>query len=117
MKSPNQMTYLNLTQNLRRTLAVAAGLVCMFPALSLAQQAPAPSPAILAKYDKNHNGVLDPDEIAAMQADQAKAAAKADQPIAMSPFEVVTDTKGYYAANTMSGTRFNAKLDDLASSI
>ena len=35
----------------------------------------------------------------------------------MSPFEVVSDTKGYYGANTMSGTRFNSKLEDLASSI
>ncbi len=111
------MTSPNPIRTLRRTLAVAAGLICMFPALSQAQQAPAPSPAMLAKYDKNHNGVLDPDEIVAMQADQAKAAAKGDQPIAMSPFEVVTDTKGYYAANTMSGTRFNSKLEDLASSM
>src|SRR5581483_10483836 len=30
---------------------------------------------------------------------------------------VVTDTRGYYGANTMSGTRFNSKLEDLASSI
>ena len=27
------------------------------------------------------------------------------------------DTKGYYSSNTMSGTRFNAKIEDLASSI
>ena len=31
---------------------------------------------ILAKYDKNHNGVLDPDEKAAYEADQAKAKAE-----------------------------------------
>lgn len=37
--------------------------------------------------------------------------------VVLSPFEVVADTHGYYSANTMSGTRFNAKLDDLASSI
>jgi hypothetical protein len=37
--------------------------------------------------------------------------------IALSPFEVTANNKGYYAANTMSGTRFNTKLDDLASSI
>jgi len=37
-------------------------------------QAAAPSTATLSKYDKNNNGRLDPDEIAAMQADEAKAA-------------------------------------------
>ncbi len=37
--------------------------------------------------------------------------------IQLSPFEVVADTRGYYSANTISGTRFNTKLDDLASSI
>jgi hypothetical protein len=31
---------------------------------------------ILAKYDKNHNGVLDPDEKAAYEADVAKAKAE-----------------------------------------
>src|SRR5471032_2901995 len=41
----------------------------------------------------------------------------ADDVVALSPFEVVSDTKGYYSANTMSGTRFNSKLDDLGSSI
>ncbi|HVU35554.1 MAG TPA: TonB-dependent receptor plug domain-containing protein [Opitutaceae bacterium] len=35
----------------------------------------------------------------------------------LSPFEVVSDTKGYYSANTMSGTRFNSKLEDLGASI
>jgi outer membrane receptor protein involved in Fe transport len=37
--------------------------------------------------------------------------------VTLSPFEVVTDTKGYYSANSMSGTRFNSKLEDMASSI
>ncbi len=37
--------------------------------------------------------------------------------VVLSPFEVVADTKGYYSANTMSGTRFNTKLADLGSSI
>ncbi len=37
--------------------------------------------------------------------------------IELSPFTVVADNRGYYAANTMSGTRFNTKLDDLASSV
>ncbi|MDI1336006.1 MAG: TonB-dependent receptor [Lacunisphaera sp.] len=46
----------------------------------------------------------------------AEAPAK-DETLVLSPFEVVANNKGYYSANTMSGTRFNTKLDDLASSI
>jgi outer membrane receptor protein involved in Fe transport len=37
--------------------------------------------------------------------------------VSMSPFEVISDTKGYFSANTMSGTRFNTKLEDLGSSL
>ena len=37
--------------------------------------------------------------------------------VQLSPFQVVENNRGYYSANTMSGTRFNTKLDDLASSI
>jgi len=47
----------------------------------------------------------------------ASPARPADEVVTLSPFEVVSDTKGYYSANTMSGTRFNSKLEDLASSI
>ena len=35
----------------------------------------------------------------------------------LSPFEVVSDTKGYYSANTMSGTRLNSKIEDLGQPI
>lgn len=41
----------------------------------------------------------------------------AEETVMLSPFEVVTDTRGYYSSNTMSGTRFNTKLEDLGSSI
>jgi len=41
-----------------------------------------------------------------------------DEVVRMSPFEVSGATqKGYYGANTLSGTRFNTKLADLASSV
>jgi len=46
--------------------------------------------ATLAKYDKNHNGRLDPEEIAAMQADQAKNAAEVGanrNGVTLNPFE------------------------------
>ncbi len=85
-----------------RLLAVQSCLMIAVPR-SRAQAAPAP---------------------AAPTADQAKpipvetTPAKPDEDIvSLSPFEVVSDTKGYYSANTMSGTRFNSKLEDLAASI
>jgi hypothetical protein len=106
-----------------RTLIVAQGCfaVLLLPQLS-GQQAPAPDAATLARYDTNRNGVLDPAEIAAMNADPARtppaaAMVPTDEIVTLSPFEVASDTRGYYATNTMSGTRFNTKLDDLASSI
>jgi outer membrane receptor for ferric coprogen and ferric-rhodotorulic acid len=56
--------------------------------------------------------------LASGQAQPSDASAEPDDDVVvLSPFEVVGDTTGYYKANTMSGTRFNAKLDDLASSI
>ena len=115
-----------LSQTLRR-LILAPSCLLMAVSFSSAQVAPAPAvdAASLAKYDKNNNGRLDADEITAMEADQKKAGtvvttavkAESDEIVALSPFEVVSDTKGYYSSNTMSGTRFNTKLEDLASSI
>lgn len=40
-----------------------------------------------------------------------------DEVITLSPFEVTTDAKGYYAPNSMSGTRFNSKIEDLGTAI
>src|ERR1043166_6757609 len=37
--------------------------------------------------------------------------------VILSPFEVTSDSKGYYSATTMSGTRINSKLEDLGASI
>ncbi len=89
-----------------------------------AQVAPPPTldAATLARYDQNRNGRLDPVEQAAWEADQTKlrpggGLAAHDETVVLSPFEVVADTKGYYSANTMSGTRLNTKLEDLASAI
>jgi outer membrane receptor protein involved in Fe transport len=41
----------------------------------------------------------------------------ADETVLLNPFEVVADTKGYFSANAMAGTRLNSKLEDLAASI
>ncbi len=40
-----------------------------------------------------------------------------DEIIALSPFEVVAENKGYFQSNTMSGTRLNSKIEDLGQSI
>ncbi len=109
-----------------RLLLLSAAALLLASPFAYAQQAAASATdaAALAKYDKNRNGRLDSDEIAAMQADQAKqvpvttgAAKPQGETVELSPFEVVSQTNGYYSSNTMSGTRFNAKLDDMASSI
>jgi hypothetical protein len=47
----------------------------------------------------------------------ASASPGADQAIQLSPFEVKEDNTGYYASNTMSGTRMNTKIEDLGASI
>ncbi len=88
----------------------------------------APTAAQLGKYDLNKNGRLDPTELAAMQADEAKAraavgtapastSASSDDAVQLTPFEVREANNGYYAANTMSGTRLNTKIEDLGSAI
>jgi outer membrane receptor protein involved in Fe transport len=91
-----------------------------------AQTATPVDPVTLAKYDKNNNGRLDPEELAVKAADDAKAAAatrpggtaKSEDVVELSPFQVSAEAeKGYYAANTLSGTRINTKLEDLGASI
>jgi outer membrane receptor protein involved in Fe transport len=116
----NRSTYL--------LIACGAAAVLAAPALR-AQAAPAPTPdaRTLAQYDTNRNGRLDPEERAVLEADQAKAAgavgtatggSSADKVIELSPFEVSAGSdRGYHASNSLSGTRLNSKLEDLASSI
>lgn len=114
-----------------RPRAAALATALLLPAVALAQTAPAASvsPAQLAKYDLNKNGRLDPDELATLEADKAKAAAapvngaaKAatmrDEIVELSPFEVNGDNDaGYLATSAMSGTRLNSKIEDIAASL
>lgn len=53
----------------------------------------------------------------AQTAPQLNPTDKKDEVVQLSPFEVVADTRGYYAMNTMSGTRLNSRIEDLASAI
>lgn len=61
-----------------RIWALTVCALAMIAPVHAQQLKAAPTPAQLAKYDKNKNGVLDPDELAAMQADESKAARSAD---------------------------------------
>ena len=112
-----------------RCLCIALLGVASYVPTTHGQTAPAATTdaATLAKYDKNKNGRLDADELATLRADEEKAAkaavvsASADRDngvVEMSPFEVTSaQDRGYLATNSMSGTRLNSKIEDLASSI
>jgi outer membrane receptor protein involved in Fe transport len=91
-----------------RILSLQAALLIMAASISVAQTATsAVSAADLAKYDKNKNGVLDPDELEAKNADNV---------LLLSPFEVRTDQdRGYQAANAGSGGRVDMPLKLTAS--
>jgi outer membrane receptor protein involved in Fe transport len=40
-----------------------------------------------------------------------------DKVVELSPFQVTSNRRGYFEANTMSGTRFNTKIEDIGASI
>src|SRR3954466_10670053 len=107
---------------------IVRALCALFTVTSiLGQIAPGPTPtaAQLAKYDLNKNGRLDPEELAAMRLDESRgtdaattAAASRDQAVQLTPFTVsTTRDSGYFAENTLAGSRLNTNLADLAASI
>jgi len=119
-----------------RALPPLVGAAALVVTLATARGQTAGSRAVdaatLARYDANKNGVLDPEERAALDRDQSKAASvvassssngssaassSGEEVVALSPFEVISDSKGYYSPNTMSGTRFNTRLEDLAAPV
>ncbi|HVW22780.1 MAG TPA: TonB-dependent receptor plug domain-containing protein [Opitutaceae bacterium] len=85
----------------------------MIAAASMAQAQTAP--------DASNQAAPPPAPPAAPAAPAAAAPAttttKSGETVVLSPFEVVSDTKGYYSATTESGTRINSKLSDLGASI
>ncbi|MEO6244689.1 MAG: TonB-dependent receptor plug domain-containing protein, partial [Opitutaceae bacterium] len=91
-------------------MAVITAALCL-SADPLAAQATKPVDATtLARYDKNQNGKLDPDELAAMPESEKPST------IVLSPFEVRTDQdRGYQAANAGSGGRVDLPLKLTAS--
>ncbi|MCX6952484.1 MAG: TonB-dependent receptor plug domain-containing protein [Verrucomicrobia bacterium] len=117
----NSNRWLPLTSRPLMLALAGAGLAAVS---APAQTAPAAAvdAKTLAKYDTNKNGKLDASEAAALQADEARAAAAAapggDQTIVLTPFQVsTTKDSGYFAENTLAGSRLNTNLSDLAASI
>lgn len=114
--SPKSMNSSKYPACLSRFLSALLASVFLSDVAPAMAQLAAPTPAQLARYDSNKNGVLDADEIRAMEAGEARAAA-GDEVVELSPFQVVADTTGYLASNTMSGTRLNARIEDLGAAI
>ena len=114
---------MNPAARLLTSAFLTAALLC--PTLVYAQAAT--DAQTLAKYDKNNNGRLDPDEVAAMQADNTRAAQTpvatgsnnaGSDVVTLNPFEVdASKDIGYYAENTLAGSRLRTNVGDLASSI
>ena len=113
---------------LLRLIGVPVCLITLFAPCARAQVAPVATAdaGALARYDANRNGRLDPEEAAARDAAQTSSAPVnvelAPRPagggtLVLSPFEVVSENKGYFSANSMSGTRMNSKIEDLGQSI
>ncbi len=109
-------------------LAMLLALSALLPAAS-AQTAPAPAattPQQLARYDQNKNGVLDTDELAALRADEAKAAgavsmvsdgtpAAPNEVLELSPFNVNAEKdNGFSATNAGTATKLGLDMKDMA---
>src|SRR5688572_5665284 len=117
----NPAQLMNCSFVLRPALLCSALLIAGTQVSGQVAPAPATDAATPTRYDANRNGRLDPEEIRAMDANRQRVASSdvraGDETVVLSPFEVVSDNRGYFASNTMSGTRLNTKLEDLASSI
>ena len=115
----------NLAAGSSRLLSRLLVCACLSGVSPLAAQLATPvkpTPEQISKYDKNKNGVLDPEEIRVMQAEakpavDVPASRAGEEVVELSPFQVVADNHGYLASNTMSGTRMNAKIEDLGAAI
>ncbi len=98
-----------LNPGTRRLLKATACALTLSAWPAFAQEAAAPAP--------ESPGVAKAPAVLPASASDSTAPAAKEDVVVLSPFEVVEDTRGYYAANSMSGTRFNTKLEDLGASI
>jgi hypothetical protein len=96
--------------------AIATALLMIGSPVARAQLAPDQ-----ARYDTNKDGRLDATELAAMQAAQAPTTSttpSGEQVTTLTPFSVdVSKDSGYFAENTLAGSRLNTNIGDLAASI
>ncbi len=105
--------------------AMGVLLVGLLPAATLRaqQSASAISPAVLARYDTNRNGVIDPAEQSKMDADtvrsrDAAAAMSGDSVVELSPFVIQASAEtGWVASQTLAGSRMKTDFKDLAQPI
>ena len=82
----------------------------------IAAFAAASSAAVSTPAQNIEKNAVTPQEAKELKAQEARPASE-QEPVVLSPFEVRPESKGYQAVNTLSGTRLNSKLEDLASSI
>jgi outer membrane receptor protein involved in Fe transport len=95
-----------------RAVAACLGVAALAPAAVFGQAAPATSPTetaqVLARYDLNKNGRLDPEELATKRADED---AVKNGTVLLNPFEVKTEKDTSYGAlNSNSIAAFNMEL-------
>ncbi len=74
-------------------------------------------PAFAQLVDNTEDKTKKPAAAPTVTAAKPKSGKAEDEVLQLSPFTVTADNVGYQATNTMSGTRLNTKLEDLASSI
>jgi hypothetical protein len=115
-------TRLNSARLRRLMLAPSCALLAV--SLATAQQTTqdpvraAQDAQALAKYDTNKNGTLDPSERAAMEAATSSTSTTGEDVLLLSPFQVdASKDKGYFAENTLAGSRMKTNLSDLGASI
>jgi hypothetical protein len=104
--------HLSTPHPVRHRLAFAGLLLSLLPAV-LGQTAPVASAPAPSVEEERKRRELE----AAVAAGAAASPAREEETVVLSPFEVRADARGYQATNTMSGTRLNTKLEDIAASI
>ncbi|MDI1248725.1 MAG: TonB-dependent receptor [Lacunisphaera sp.] len=100
----------------QRRIFLSACCLLAAGTMSWAQTAPAES-ATPGTTGTATETKLDRPAQAAIETPANSEGTAAEEVLVLTPFEVVAGGRGYHATNTMSGTRFNSRLEDLASSI
>jgi hypothetical protein len=113
---PATLTQTTFQRGRTRSRMILAGAVLLTAALSAQAQSTPTGPAAPPPETPKDAKAAEVKPLPAPAA-AAEDTKEEEETIVLSPFEVVADTKGYYAANSMSGTRFNTSLQDLAAPV